>query len=229
VSVERRRRVLSLLLVVLLAVATTLVTAPAMHEIVSPPGGVVFIPRLNGALTVMTWYDRRGFSRIELRLLGGPRTGWTSDRIIGEYAGQSLPPGAPADFPDWLPWDVMREAHADAVVASAVGWPARSLTVHRSLPAAQAGAISSAALRFTSVTNWRNGGVRVRWRGFIANTATFGALWALVLVVPREARVRLRKRRGHCPECGYDLLHDFKSGCPECGWNRDASMANDPP
>jgi len=29
-----------------------------------------------------------------------------------------------------------------------------------------------------------------------------------------------RQRRGHCPQCNYNLLFDLKSGCPECGWNR---------
>jgi len=29
-----------------------------------------------------------------------------------------------------------------------------------------------------------------------------------------------RQRRGHCPQCNYNLLFDLKSGCPECGWGR---------
>jgi len=27
-------------------------------------------------------------------------------------------------------------------------------------------------------------------------------------------------KRGHCPNCGYNLRGNLKAGCPECGWNR---------
>lgn len=37
------------------------------------------------------------------------------------------------------------------------------------------------------------------------------------------SRATRRRRRGHCPKCGYDLRHALDAGCPECGWNRDAS------
>ena len=36
---------------------------------------------------------------------------------------------------------------------------------------------------------------------------------------PRRRR-RNRMRAGHCPNCAYDLLHDFRTGCSECGWDR---------
>ena len=29
-----------------------------------------------------------------------------------------------------------------------------------------------------------------------------------------------RMRQGRCPNCVYDLQHDFRTGCPECGWDR---------
>ncbi len=36
----------------------------------------------------------------------------------------------------------------------------------------------------------------------------------------RVTKRLLRRRRGHCVACGYDLRSDFSQGCPECGWGR---------
>lgn len=57
------------------------------------------------------------------------------------------------------------------------------------------------------------------WPGLLLDTAFYGAVWLILLFIPGSRR-RLRRRRGHCPRCGYDLKHDLASGCPECGWNR---------
>lgn len=56
--------------------------------------------------------------------------------------------------------------------------------------------------------------------GFIADTAVLATCVLAVLVASSFIRSRGRRRRGHCPACAYDLLHNFASGCPECGWNR---------
>ncbi len=31
---------------------------------------------------------------------------------------------------------------------------------------------------------------------------------------------RLRRQRGQCVNCGYDLREQTTQGCPECGWRR---------
>ncbi len=36
---------------------------------------------------------------------------------------------------------------------------------------------------------------------------------------PKRCR-RRRQQAGLCPECAYDLKHDFRTGCSECGWVR---------
>lgn len=41
-----------------------------------------------------------------------------------------------------------------------------------------------------------------------------------VVAVRAMQRRTLRKKRGLCPMCGYDLRGDLDAGCPECGWNR---------
>ena len=38
---------------------------------------------------------------------------------------------------------------------------------------------------------------------------------------PFTARRIVRRKRGHCIKCGYDLRGDLERGCPECGWRRE--------
>ncbi|MEZ6233685.1 MAG: hypothetical protein R3B68_05810 [Phycisphaerales bacterium] len=58
------------------------------------------------------------------------------------------------------------------------------------------------------------------WRGVLVNSALYAIAWALVLHALSVLASRRESRRGHCPQCRYDLLHDFAGGCPECGWGR---------
>lgn len=81
---------------------------------------------------------------------------------------------------------------------------------------------SALVLRKTTIASTR--GVLpliVLGSGFVADTAVLAACTLSLLVAPSLIRSRVRRRRGHCPRCAYDLLADFTSGCPECGWNRD--------
>ena len=56
------------------------------------------------------------------------------------------------------------------------------------------------------------------WPALIANVAIFSAAWLLVLVVPAAGRRAIRRRRGCCPRCNYDLRTlPADSPCPECG------------
>ena len=57
-------------------------------------------------------------------------------------------------------------------------------------------------------------------RGLALDTLAFGAAWLIVLLTLRTGRNALRRRRGRCPACGYDLAGDLGAGCPECGWGR---------
>ena len=60
---------------------------------------------------------------------------------------------------------------------------------------------------------------RIVWKGFIANSLLFAALFLL----PIGVRWLHRRRRGRCTACGYELRHRYEDGCPECGWNRPQS------
>lgn len=55
------------------------------------------------------------------------------------------------------------------------------------------------------------------WPGLLANIAIAFLLWLLLLPIPGFIRRALRRRRGHCPHCDYDLRHDLSHRCPECG------------
>lgn len=58
------------------------------------------------------------------------------------------------------------------------------------------------------------------WKGLAINTVFYALAWTVLMAVNSGLRSRLRRRRGLCPTCAYDLKHDRDAGCPECGWNR---------
>jgi hypothetical protein len=56
------------------------------------------------------------------------------------------------------------------------------------------------------------------WSGLLLNTTLYASLWWLVAFAPGHARRALRRRRGLCPRCAYDLKGLAPgSPCPECG------------
>ena len=58
------------------------------------------------------------------------------------------------------------------------------------------------------------------WPGFAINTLTYAAvLW--LPFAPFTIRRVIRRRRGRCIKCGYDLRHAEHQACPECGQNPD--------
>ena len=59
------------------------------------------------------------------------------------------------------------------------------------------------------------------WPGFAINTVFYAAILWLPFA-PFQLRRYLRRKRGLCIKCGYDLRGDFAAGCPECGWGREA-------
>ena len=56
-----------------------------------------------------------------------------------------------------------------------------------------------------------------RWTGLAANTIFYGAIFWLAVPGPKLLRRILRRRRGQCLDCGYDLAHHEHDTCPECG------------
>ncbi len=63
--------------------------------------------------------------------------------------------------------------------------------------------------------------LRLLGTGFAIDTAFYGAIWFVLLTGPRMVRRYVRRLRGRCLVCGYDLRGEFSSGCSECGWRRE--------
>ena len=76
----------------------------------------------------------------------------------------------------------------------------------------------------SSIANWSDLRVLALYPiipGFAINTIFYAAiLWGPTLG-PFTARRMIRRKRGRCIKCGYDLRGDFSAGCSECGWRRE--------
>jgi hypothetical protein len=64
--------------------------------------------------------------------------------------------------------------------------------------------------------------LRPLWRGFLLDSLVFGAAWFLIMpitrILARNIRAVLRRSRGRCGACGYDLTGLAEGTvCPECG------------
>ena len=55
------------------------------------------------------------------------------------------------------------------------------------------------------------------WSGFAMNTIFYAAILWFLTLGPFAARRLIRRRRGRCIECGYDLRGAEHEVCPECG------------
>ena len=55
------------------------------------------------------------------------------------------------------------------------------------------------------------------WPGFVINTIFYAAILWLLTLGPFTARRMIRRKRGHCIKCGYDLRGTSGAVCPECG------------
>ncbi len=55
------------------------------------------------------------------------------------------------------------------------------------------------------------------WPRFAVNTLFYAAILWLLIPGPFALRRLIRRRRGLCPACGYDLRHGEHEACPECG------------
>ena len=71
------------------------------------------------------------------------------------------------------------------------------------------------------LTNWTGYlPLQVLWRGFVADSLLYAVGWFVPIGGIALARLGLRRYRGKCAKCGYDLRGDFSTGCAECGWGR---------
>ena len=65
--------------------------------------------------------------------------------------------------------------------------------------------------------------VHLIWPGFAVNTVFYALILWLLIPGPFVLRRIIRRKRGRCPKCGYDLRGDLSGGCPECAWGREST------
>jgi hypothetical protein len=88
------------------------------------------------------------------------------------------------------------------------------------------GAVASASSLPTNPSIERVLPMGVAWLGLAINTLFWSALCALPMLF-LAGRRSLRRHRGRCPACGYDLLGHLAAGCTECGWRRAQAVQTD--
>ena len=106
------------------------------------------------------------------------------------------------------------------------GWPIRTLWSETSRCVGVGSFLPCERNRYAIPISWPlwSSNARVRslplrpiWPGFAINTVFYAvSLWLLTLG-PFTARRMIRRKRGHCIKCGYDLRHAEHEVCPECG------------
>ncbi len=147
--------------------------------------------------------------------------GLTLDKYIN-IVGMFDPAGLPPEQFDAL----MARRHSFWIERSRCGWPMRCLSVdvwsHMHGTAHVLYATNALRVRTSPVLDLPS---RVHAVGTIVNTVVYAALLWVLYSTPFGLRRIIRRKRGHCIKCGYDLRGDLDAGCPECGWNREAEVS----
>ena len=160
------------------------------------------------------------------RLTGSPST----KVLVGTgYEAEYVPGLLPSwsrmnDPPTPLPANVVRPNYYDIMefdtsskTEIAHGWPLLSLncTHYRSNPDSIIHTIDGILLHVDSKYPLRRTTLPLRpiWTGFALNTI----LYAVLLRLPFALRRLIRRRRGLCVKCAYDLRGTDHKACPECG------------
>ncbi|MCH8824253.1 MAG: hypothetical protein IH984_12210 [Planctomycetes bacterium] len=73
------------------------------------------------------------------------------------------------------------------------------------------------------LATWRLIPLSPMWPGFAINTIIYAVILWILWSSPFAARRMIRRKRGHCIKCGYDLRNVEHEKCPECGYELTAS------
>ncbi len=93
-------------------------------------------------------------------------------------------------------------------------WPASGIVVNGGLPLSSRHSVGQ--LYFYPPPP-RALPLRPIWPGFTINTILYAAILWLVIPGPFALRRIIRRKRGLCVSCGYDIRHADHDACPECG------------
>ncbi len=133
-------------------------------------------------------------------------------------------------IPEWLPtWSCVRIRPSarfpkiEMVIEEARGWPLLSLKYekywHGGVPYPADWGIELWRHRSAAWSSFAVVALPLRpiWPGFAINTIFYAAVLGLLALGPFTARRMIRRKRGHCIKCGYDLRNVDHEKCPECG------------
>ncbi len=109
-------------------------------------------------------------------------------------------------------------AYGGPVSGLRAGWPMRSMgAAWVDEPLLNPSHVGAVICRRDGATHFDILALRPIWPGFAINTLFWAAVLWLVIPGPFALRRLIRRRRGLCPACGYDLRHGEHEACPECG------------
>jgi hypothetical protein len=136
---------------------------------------------------------------------------WSGATVLANFSHETFEGEFNAVIPRWVtPLDRRKQY----VVAQ--GWPARSFHWSANLKEKPAGHVLVKGRSFIHTL-----GYQPYWPGLLINTAFFGSILALLWFSrrwPGMVRRTIRRRRGLCVRCAYDLRGSSVGGtCPECG------------
>ncbi len=167
---------------------------------------------------------------------------WTNRKISDLVEYIAIPDEqAESALPDWAGFGYPTETYPPATpfivrIVEARGWPSLALwSGHDVVGFPPAGASVENSV---SITNgYLLHGERTRpfpewaeihvlplapiWPGFAVNMIFYAVLLWMLWLSPFVVRRMIRRKRGRCIKCGYDLRGDLSAGCPECGWRRE--------
>lgn len=164
----------------------------------------------------MDWHDG---------MLWGPRRGpapWPVDNELAQWHGA-------AEW-GWYPRTLQEAVSASASVpriqdARGFPWLCLYCDIDVGMNAAGGtyfetrGGIALSGSGVADALEYRALPLRPLWSGILLDTLAFALTARLALTAP-QARSFLRRRRGLCPRCAYDLQGQIAAGCPECGFMR---------
>ncbi len=188
----------------------------------------VFVHRVTGTgMERRMWFDMR-----DVLVCGNTIYGSCETRVATSTA-----PGCPLSS-EHASWGILKDVctgerdNGDYGIEDARGWPRLSFwcafetqdgSPRRPVVAIAGGLPFSPLNNGISSSDFRCIPLRPIWRGVALNSLIYAGLWTAPVCIVPMARIGVRRRRGLCPRCAYDLRGDFASGCPECGWGKGGS------
>ena len=187
--------------------------------------------------SIYEWISPEGFDTYILKRTGDLRV--SQSRTVALVYRLGPPPQRLNDsqyrdlIPDWSAFaapEVLARSNALFVMEQAAGWPLLCLRLDESRFYGD-----DRASRYSKTRGrlelpwfeppWRNAvPYHPIWPGFAINTLFYAAIVWVLWSSPFTARRMIRRKRGLCIKCGYDLRGTSGGGsggggvCPECGW-----------